>query len=199
MALLDFLKERVQTDGWLSLSSLYFDNGLTINIFNTRGYIAMSDAKECVFTFNCLDSSDTEIVENKLVIMRRDHAGLQQALTVVGYDHMQHFDIAMYANYDYFSDEQEATPYPTIPKEAELTAMEPDPETGLYDSATTDTVTRMSGLDISTIPLYNQFFDPYVKDWQYTGARIDYWKKFYNNHTKFVQMLSDAYGVSDAF
>lgn len=198
MAMFDFLKERITASGWLSLSSLYFDNGLTINIFNTRGYVAMSDTAECFFCYNTLDSTDTDQVENKYVMMRRGYHGMQQNITVVGYEHMQHFDLAQYSHYGFYWDEQEQTPFPKIPTKAELDAITLDPVTELADPTTTDTVETLSGRQVSVISMYNDFFDPYTKDWQYSAARIKEWKQFYANQEKFKTLLNDAYGISDA-
>lgn len=198
MAMLDFLKDQLASSGWLSLSSLYFDNGFTINVFNSRGYIAMSDSKECFFCYNALDSTDTDQVENKYVMMRRDHIGMQQTITVVGYEHLQHFDLAQYSHYGFYFDEQTETPYPTIPTKAQLDAITLDPDTGLADPATTDTVETISGREVSVIPMYNDFFDPYTQDWQYSAARIKEWKQFYTNQEKFTTLLANAYNVTDA-
>lgn len=199
MGMLDLLKSRIQADGWLSISTVYFDNGYNIDVFATGGYVAMADSVECVFIFNGLDSSDSEIVENKYINMRRSHAGFQQNLTVAGYEHMQHFDIALYRHREFLDPSMDVLPYPTYPKAADLLAMEADPDTGLFDTNICDTVEMIGGNKLSVIQMYNDFFDPYKKDWQYSGARVKEWKEFYQNHDKFVAYLNTAYGISDAF
>ena len=93
MALIDFLKSQITEKGWLAISSLYFDNGYVLNVFNTRGYVAYSDAMECFFSYNALDSTDSESVENKFSILRYEHFGMTQVITAVGYDHLQHIDL----------------------------------------------------------------------------------------------------------
>lgn len=196
MALIDFLKSQINEKGWLAISSLYFDNGYVLNVFNTRGYVAYSDAMECFFSYNALDSTDSESVENKYSILRYEHFGMTQVITAVGYDHLQHIDLAQYSHYNFYNDAQEETPYPKIPTKDEITALTPDPETGLYPG--TDTITKMSGEPTSAIPMYNDFFDPYVKNEPYSGARVDHWQTFYKNQEKFVTLLAAAYGVSDA-
>lgn len=196
MSMLDLLSKQLDEKGWLAMSSLYFDNGYVINVFNSRGYVARSNAMECFFAFSTMDSTDTDQVENTYVVMRRDHMGMQQTITVVGYDHLQHFDMAQYSHYAFYDNSQEKVPYPKIPTPAELEAMTPNPDTGLYDSA--DTVQTLSGKEISAISMYNDFFDPYTKDWQYSGAIVGKWKNFYKNHKKFCTFLNDAYGITDA-
>lgn len=194
MAMIDLLTNRINTDGWLSIATLCFDNSYVINVFNSRGYIGYSPSAECFFSFNCLDSTDTEVIEHKVVTLDPGHIEQQQVLTVVGAEHLQHFSLAMYAQYRFFWDEQDTVPYPTIPKEAEIMAMIPDADTGLYPD--TDTITHYGGVEHSTIDLYKDFFD-YGKGDPYSGAVIDFWKMFYTNHTKFKTFMANAYSVSD--
>ena len=70
MALLDYLVERVNTKGWLSLATIYFDNGFNIDVFASSGYIAYSASKGCFFTIEALDSTDSSIIENRFVKMK---------------------------------------------------------------------------------------------------------------------------------
>lgn len=191
MGLLDFVRQQVETKGWLSISNLYFDNALTMNVFNTRGYIAYSPSVNLFFCMNCLDSTDTAQVENTYVLMGDQfHLGMQQNLTVAGDEHLQHFDMAQYSHYCYYTDDQESMPYPTIPTPTKIMNMTADPTTGLYPN--TDTVTQMDGSYESTIGLYPKDFE------QYSGAWIRNWQRFYKNHEKFKKYLSEYVGVTDA-
>lgn len=193
MPMVDLLLDRIKEKGWLSISSLYFDNGMSFNIYNTRGYIAYSPSHECFFAFSCLDSTDTANVENQYIAMTREIIGMQQTVTCVGQEHMQHFDYAMYSHYCFYEDDQEKTPWPEIPTRAEIEAMEKNPETGMYDGA--DVVHRMSGEEDSAIALYKKGEIPHNR---YSGAVIDYWKRFYKNQDKFVKMLAECFNITDA-
>ena len=195
MSMITLLKKQITEAGWLSLTNIFFDNAYTINVFATRGYVAFSEADECFFSYNAMDTTDTQIIENQYVTIGPGHAGMQQVITVVGLEHVQHFNIAQYSHYCWYTDEQDKTPYPKIPTVDTITSMTPNEETGLYDGC--DVVVQKDGKERSTIDLYEHMVD-YRKCDLYSGANVDAWKMFYNNHDKFIAMLSAAYGVTDA-
>lgn len=195
MAMLDFFLSHLNKNGWLSLATIYFDNSYVLSVFDSHGYVAYSAAQESFFSFNCLDTTDTDMIENKLVSIDPGHIAQQEVLTCVGQDHMQHFDIALYSQRRWYKDGDTALPYPVYPTPDELTGMTPDPTTGLYPQ--TDTVTAMSLRERSTIDLYGHMLD-YREGDPYSGANIDYWKLWYAEHEKFIQFLNDGFGVSDA-
>lgn len=193
MPMIDLLLNRIKEKGWLAISSLYFDNSFVCNVFNSRGYVAYSPSHESFFTLSCLDSTDTANVENKYVVMTREIIGMQQTITCISQDMLQHFDYAMYSQYSFYADEQEKFPWPEIPTREKIESMIKNEETGLYDDA--DLVHRMSGREDSAIGLYKKEEVPTGK---YSGAVIDNWKTFYKNQDKFVQMLSECFGITDA-
>ena len=97
--MLDIIERQITEKGWLSLSTLYFDNAYSIDVYNTRGAVAYSKADQCFFALNALDSTDTAIVEHKVAVYDNHHIGNQVNLTVSGEEHLQHYDIALYAHY----------------------------------------------------------------------------------------------------
>lgn len=196
MAVLDFLVKQLTEKGWLAISSVYFDNAYSINVFNTRGYVAYSKSAQTFFTAGCIDSTDSESVDNKFVVHDTRHFGLQQVITCVGEEHMQHFDIANYSQYRFTWDKQTVLPYPKVPTKAEILALTPNPETGLYPGL--PTVELMDGTEISVISLYEKFFDYFGNGDPFSGARVDNWIQFYKNQDKFREMLSSCYGITDA-
>lgn len=189
MPLTNFLVEQVNRLGWLGISTLYFDNSYCINVFSSRGYVAYSPSKSLFFSFNCLDTTDTELIENTYDMMEKNYIGQQENLTVVEAEHLQHFDIAGYRHYNFYHDEDVKLPWVKIPTEAELNVLVKDEATGLYLG--TDTVTKMNGKEVSTIGMYG-------KDRPYSGAIIDNWKRFYVNHAKMVQFVSEEFDITDA-
>lgn len=201
---LNFLTKRVQEAGWLSIATLFFDNAYTVEVFNTNGYLAYSPAQECFFILNALDSTDSEEMMYKFVFHNGRHLGQEHVMTVVGSEHLQHFDMAMYAHSEFFRPlNDKPFPYPTIPTPAELEALQPDPDTGLYDETQYDlvykgsTYTRaLTGAKESAISMYEDFY-PAKESNLYSGARITKWKQFYENHQKFLTALNDWLGVSD--
>ena len=188
---LDFLVERLNEKGWLSISTLYFDNSYCMNIYTSRGYVAFSPSRNLFFSYNCLDTTDSKVVENTYAILDRVNIGQQQNITVAGSDCLQHFDIAQYSHYDhYYYDEQEKTPYPDIPTKDTIMGFTLNPDTGLYENA--DIAHMVNDTEVSVYPLY-----PKEKE-IYSGAIIANWQRFYKNQEKFCKMLGEAYGVTDA-
>ena len=207
----DFCLERLQKDDWLGLSNLYFDNAYVINVFSTRGYVAYSPSKMCFFTMGTLDSTDSELVEGTYAVLEHGILGLQQNITAVSYEHLQHFDMAQYCHYQFYTDEQEVMPWARIPSRATIMGLTHDPNTGLYTGENLDEVQLASNYPgerqtstrwISSIGFFpeeegeQQQKNP--NKWYYSGARIAGWQRFYKNQEKFKTMLNSAFGVSDA-
>lgn len=187
---LSFFLEQLNKKGWLGISNLYFDNAYMINVYLTNGYVAYSPSKEVFFAVGTLDSTDTSIIEKRYVTMDRRTIGMQQNLTATGADMLQHFDVAMYSHYGFYQDADTKTPYPTIPTKDAIMALTKDPKTGLYGG--TATAELINGETFSVVDMY-----PDRKD-LVSCANVETWQTFYTNQTKFVQMLKDGFGVSDA-
>ena len=49
MAISDKLVKIVQSKGWPAIASLFFDNGLGIEVFNSRGYVAINPNEGVVY------------------------------------------------------------------------------------------------------------------------------------------------------
>lgn len=209
MALIDVFEKELTEKGWLAFSSLYFDNAMIYNIFNTRGYIAYSKSNQVFMTFDCLDSTDSSKVESYYVAMDNNYTGMQQTIVFAGVESFQRFSLAQYSHYRFYEDSQDETPYPTIPTKEQLDALSVNPDTGLYDGYDEVHIrpSSMFGREIqnettytnerkySTIPLYDRDL---IGEDKYSGAIIDGWKMFYKNHDKFVKLLNDAHGITDA-
>lgn len=211
MSLLDVFEKQLNEKGWLAFTSLYFDNALIYNIFNSRGYIAYSKSNEVFVTYDCLDSTDSAKVESYYIAMDNNFTGMQQSLVFAGVESFQRFNMAQYSHYRFYNDGQDRTPYPKIPTQAEIEALVANAETGLYDGYDEVHIrpTSQFGVDIpnettftderkySTISIYKDFAD-LIGPEKYSGAVIDTWKMFYKNHAKFCTMLNEAYGITDA-
>lgn len=193
MAMVDLVVNAVREKGWLSLATLFFDNGYTVSIFNTNGDVAYSPSEDVFFSMNALDSTNTIQIQSKYAVTGdRHYVGQQQILTTIGSEYLQHFSYATYAHSNfYFTDKTHVDNLvgPKIPTQSELTKLIPDPETGLYPGK--DIVHRMVNDEISTICMYP---DDKI---HYSGAIIDEWKQFYENHEKFLNFVKDISGCSD--
>lgn len=235
-------KEIFAKTNWLGFNSLLFDCSYVMCVHNSRGYIAHSPSRECFFMINPIDSSDTEIIEEKFAYMDAKFIGPNTAVTVVDANTLFHFDIAQYANLNWYKpDVQTKVPYPRIPERSTIEGLEKDEATGLYpgtDEAmllrgklVSDVGTEINklGFDkvkdgdvgmltmelqknhvehkfVSAIGMFpqedgeEQFVDPTngAKNWRYSGANVEGWKKFYEIQKRFCTMLGEAYGISDA-
>lgn len=191
MTVSEFALERINEKGWLSLASLYFDNALVINIFNTRGYVAYSPSKDMYFFLGVEDSTNTDCIERKFVALNNKFVGQAQMISVIGGEHMQHFDINLFSHRRFINDEQEVFPTPEVPTPDDVMGIELDPETGLVEGK--DEVTLMNDEKIACINLY-----PDNKYEEYSGLKIKSYQTFMKNHEKFIAALNTMLGVSDA-
>lgn len=194
MAFIDIFEERLKASGWLSFSSLCFDNGHIIVLYGTRGYCAYSKEREVFIHISCMDTADTANIEHRFNIINDRSVNMQRTLSFIDSNQFQHFELAMYSHLGTVCDDQDTYPYPNIPTMEELDKLEKDPKTGLYPG--TDTSVMLSGREVSTLSMYDAFSgDRHIP---YSGAVVDEWKMWYNNHKKFVAMLKKAYNITDA-
>lgn len=184
----DFFLERLKAKGWLSISSLYFDNAYVIEIFTTHGYVAYSPGRGLFFTLNCLDTTNTQIVENTYIALDRRKISQQYALTVSTADCLQHFDLALYNHYTAYDDNQTEAPWPEIPTKDQIMAYTLNEETGLYNGPAI--AEYISGEQKSVIPMFKDGF-------MQSSARIAEWQQFYRAQERFCKMVSEMTGVND--
>lgn len=208
---IDNFKTVLADKGWLAISSLYFDNSSICNIYNTGGYVTLCEATNSVYWMSVLDSTDTSICENIYVSMDPFRIGQQVTLIQQDLDCLQNVAYAMYAHRRFFSvDDDKEIPYPTIPTEAELEALELveseafGPHDRVYGDSdglvvewhdrTKHQEHKDSSLYMSAIPLYKDF-DPTLAELD-SAAIVDSWKTFYANHKKFITMIEAYFGAS---
>ena len=184
----DFFLERLKAKGWLSISSLYFDNGYVIDIFITRGYVAYSPDRDLFFTTNCLDTTNTQIIEDTYIAFDRRKISQQYALTVSTGDCFQHFDLALYNHYSSYTDDQTEAPWPEIPTKDQIMSYKLNEETGLYNGPAV--AGYINGEQKSVVPMFKEGFDQ-------SGARIAEWQRFYKVQERFCKMVGDMTGVTD--
>lgn len=124
--ILDLFEEQLRKYDWHAFSTMTFDQGYTLKLFYSRGYIAYSPSKKMFFSFGNLDSTDSAKVDLDLLKMVGPYVGMQQTITVANGDQLFFFDMAMYSHYRWYWDEQEKTPYPTYPTRAEIMKIDLD-------------------------------------------------------------------------
>lgn len=200
MALREYVRKVIEEKGWLAISSLCFDNAYIINIFNTSGYVAFSPSEQMYMSYNSLDTTDTEAIESQYCIIPMHETACQMAITFADEECLQHFDMASYGHYNFlYNDEADKAAFAKIPTKDEIMACVKDPDTGLYTGpGITVNATRLSGKDQSVIPMYEEYYDWFNKGEYFSGARVDFWVKFYQNHEKFKVLLAEKFGITDA-
>ena len=198
------LQKVISEKGWLAISSLYFDNSSICDVMASGGHVAFCEATNSVYWFTILDSTDTSLVEHNYSIMSHRKIGQQIVLVQQDLDCLQHVQYAMYAHKRFFQNvEGESLPYPTLPAEAELAALELDEETGLY-SGTDGVVEMMTPFSHTTQKKYPKEKSAYLLydafyptcDHLESSAPVEHWKKFYEEHAKFIKMVEAYLGVS---
>lgn len=198
--ILDFTLDRIQKKGWLSLASLYFDNAYWMNIYTSRGYTAYSPSLNLFFSYSALDSTASAIVDGTYAVMPHELFGMQQTITAVGGQHLQHLDIAQYSYYDWYNDAQTVTPCPKIPTKAEIMAYTLDEKTGLYTNA--DIAVMINGEEKSVVSLYDQTAgtaqETNPDTYRNSGALIERWQQFYKNQEKFIALINKQFDITDA-
>lgn len=188
------LVSKVSADGWLSISSLFFDNSYYRLILDSDGYIAASPTKELICMFTPLDSTNNVNVEGNLV--RVENCGFNtqflQNVTAFSFDELQHFSIAMYAQ-DEIIDSGESILVPNILTKAEIQAIpDPDQVTGLYAGYTTWT-NQVTTKQSSTFSIYNRTTGSPI----HVGGVIDNWKHFYRNQDRFIALMNTMFTATD--
>lgn len=193
----------VKEKGWMAISGVFFDGTSSCDVFNTAGNLAISEETESMYWFTILDSGDTNKVEGRQIMSDNTHLGHMIQLTQNGLEQVFHVGYALY-NYPFYYDvkDDEAFPYPKYPTEAELKKCTYNEKTGLYDGVKRyccqtypDSGREIPNTRGSVIPLYEDF-DPNMEKMT-ASIRVEYWKKFYENHEKFTKMLENYLGLKN--
>ena len=188
----DFLVERIQKNGWLSVGNIYFDNGLNWNPFTTGGYICLSPSKELIISDGKYDSTNSAKLDNFLIWNSHRYINMWQTITVVGFDMLQHFDINLFQGEQFYNINEKEYYLPDVPTPDEIKAIQLDPDTGLADEtqySIGETLDKQKWSCIEAFP---------DAPWdQAVGFRIKVWQDFYKEHEKFCNAMNTFLGVSD--
>lgn len=157
----------IKEKGWLAVSNVYFDNASVCNIGNSLGYVAISEADNTMFWLSCMDTVDSDLTEQNYVHVDPHNIGHQQTLMAQDLDCLQHLEYALFMHSNFYWDEQEKFPLPSIPTRATIEGLTAD-ENGLYPGTDTLLYSKapMFGnsdqLQKSVISLFtdDQFKDP---------------------------------------
>ncbi|MCM1230233.1 MAG: hypothetical protein NC489_08870 [Ruminococcus flavefaciens] len=188
----DFLIKQIKEKGWLSVGNIMFEDGVPVlNPATTEGNICLSPGSELVFSTSRMDTHNTYVIENAYLAQDFSRAGVEQTIVVEPFDRLRHFDTLLLSQWIRQNADETAYVAPKYPKPADIEAMVPDEETGLFPD--TDTFMCINGVEESTISPYPK--DTVVSD--YVGIRVAGYKKFLENQKKFCQLIKDLYGLSD--
>lgn len=187
----DMLVQQIQKDGWLSVGNIMFKDGVPLfNPITTAGLICLSPGKRLMFSTSRMDSHNTYVIEESMLVQDMEHAGLQQTIAVVPLDDLHHFDYLLLSQWHRTNEDGTKFIGPKYPKPTDVEAMKPDPDTGLFPN--TDTLTTIRGREMSAIATYP---DENIKD--YTGILVEGYQAFLKNQKMYCQFIKDVFGIGD--
>lgn len=217
MAISDKLIKVVKSKGWAAIASLYFDNALGVEVYNSRGYVTINPDEGLVYAKSIIDITDTTKMEGQVVIMPEKRTFNQQTIAVYDMECLQSFELAHYSHWDYITDENSIMPMPKVPTKDEImayTLSADDPigklydENGRYkqfrrfDNADTAelrkpsvlTYTNLPKEDVTLTPEYESVISLYDDDVKRASLVIGWWQMFFKNQEKFMEAIKAEYG-----
>lgn len=186
----EHLEQMITTKGWLAIDSLYFDNGMVINIAATRGYIAIAKSINCLVTFSNVDILDAERTANSIV--KFHHRNLSHGSTIVMGDlaGLQRYNVATYMKTSAVNGVEELNFPTTIPNVINLDTYDTE-----LDSLVTGTLELVPGdkPPINATPV----FDPTkVREIDQAWYDMDYIKDtWFKNKKDFNKKVADYLGL----
>lgn len=190
MSVADFLVERVKSKGWLSVGCIYADNNYPLFPFIDKGFVCLSESKQVIIGTSRYDSTISSGLNNYLV-SNIQQVGFQKTLVVVGFEHIQHFDINLFQNEGFLDSAEAGIVLPNVPTPATIDGITLDPDTGLADGYST--AQTLEGKQFSVIDLYPE--DTTID--KVVGLRIKEAKTFYENQKKFAAAMNAFLGLTD--
>lgn len=187
----DFFIKVVQSKGWMYIGNMFFDNSYTLFPFTSDGRICCSPSAEMIFAVSKVDSTNSMALEFDYIVHDDKYMGLYQTLACIGIEHLQHFDTNLFSYPRITPSGADKFYTPKVITPAEVAALSPDSETGLYPN--TDTVGFEDGRVFSYMNLYPDFKD---LD-RYIGIKVDKYKEFNKNHDVFCKAINEWFGLTD--
>ena len=138
--LVDYIKKH----GWLSVTNIFFNDGMAIFPTTTGGRICLSEANEVLLVMSKIDVATTEFSTNLYISPPRDRVGFLQTISVCPFHLLNHFDAMLFTFNQFYRDTGADFPVPNVPDVEDVMALEADPETGLYPGTDTITVPRLT-------------------------------------------------------
>ena len=193
------LVSQIQKNGWMSISSLTFDNLSVANVVMQSGAIGIDTANNlCIFQSN-EDIVYTQIIENKAVTFDKRRIGHMKTIVFQDLDCLQWFQAAQYTfNYTYENpaktfDDMANHPWPitTYPSEADILSATFDEETGLWTCPNVATALDTGALEErSVIPLFEE------EAKTMSSAIVSEWFIWYTQHNLFKDYINSQFGLT---
>lgn len=193
------LVSQIQANGWMSISSITFDNASTLNVVQSSGAVGIDVTNGICVYRSCEDTANTQLIENKAVTFDKYHIGMMQTIVMHDMDCLQWYQNALYTfRYTYDNpaktfDDMKNHPWPltTYPSEADILAATFDPDTKLWTCNGVATALDTGKLkERSVIPL----FDEEAKTM--SSAIISEWYIWYTEHQLFKDFVQAQYGLT---
>lgn len=202
--LANLLVEQVKSNGWLSLSSITFDNNSVYNVFACSGNIGICEDKGILVFMSLEDVTNTTMIMNKLATTKDEYVGQVRTNTFQDMDCLQWFQAATYNYYrnfigykfkqendiDHIADE--TYPVATWPSDQDILGCTYNPDTKLWEGMDNLATAEDTGKfkQRSVIPLYE------TNDDSMSSAIVSEWKKWYSYHNLYIQYIQEQYGLT---
>lgn len=195
----ELLVKQVQNHGWLSVSSVTFDNVSVVNIAHQSGDVGIDVNNGIVIWTSTEDTANTQIIMNKVATQDVRKIGLAQTVVMQDIDCLQWWQAAL-LTYNYTLenpaktfDDMKNHPIPTItyPSESDILSATYDEETGLWTCPNVATALDAGMFrDMSVVPLYDSDVNTM------SSAIVEEWFRWYTEHQRFKDYIKSQFDLT---
>ena len=181
------LRSIVRKWGWMAIGNVYFDNAACVNPVGFRG---MMCCDEHFFFFpGNLGLDNGNAVDHLYSSGLPGVTGHRNTIVCVDEIFLQHFDVMLFNTGSQVHNDKFQVP--NFPKPSDITSLEKNPETGLYDGYPVAELVGY-GRRESVCTLYPEYEDQN----ETVSLRINAYREFQHNHDLFVAAVNEIFEVS---
>ena len=198
------LTKQVKENGWLSLSSITFDNNSVYNVFACNGNIGICEDQGILVYMSLEDITNSGMIMNKLATANKEQIGHVRTNAFQDMDCLQWFQAATYNYYrQYFGYKtikvdkiddiiNDSYPVATFPTEAEIMNCTYNPDTKSWEGSDKLATALETGRfeERSVIPIYDS------NEESMASAIVSEWKKWYSYHQLYIEYINAQYGLT---
>lgn len=197
----ELLVNQVKTNGWLSVSSVTFDNLSLFDVAQQGGFVGIDPANNVAVWASCEDTANTQVIENMVATQDNRQIGLMQTTVFQDLDCLQWWQAALLTfshpfqhkinkTEDILDVKNKPLPIITYPKEADILSATYDPKTDKWNCKNVATALNIGLFGTrSVIPLYEESVNTLA------SALVDEWYLWYTRHKLFKDYIKTMYNL----